>query len=132
MTPSSPTAQMLTKAIQNSGLTHLAIAERVGIQKPSVLKMIEQGLTRVPLDRIPALAQTLGMDQAEFLLLAVEEYHSGVFEVLSDTLGLPYSDAEQGLVVMFSMASLKQDFGLEGSFKKALEGIMELAEAAHC
>lgn len=126
----SPTANMLTKAIEASKLTQREIAERVGFRHPNILSMLKTGETRVPLDRIPALAQTLGIDQAEFLLIAIEEYHSGIYEVLCDVLGLPFSDAEQGLVVLFRMASLRGDIELEGPFKKALEGLLELAEMA--
>ncbi len=127
----SPTAQMLAKAIDESGLTQREIADRVGFKHANIITMMKQGLTRVPLDRVPALAQTLGLNQSRFLLVAIEEYHQGVYEVLSDTLGLPFSDAEQGLVVMFRMASLRTEIELDGAFRKALEGILDLAEAAH-
>ncbi|WP_286758559.1 helix-turn-helix domain-containing protein [Sulfitobacter sp. UBA1132] len=127
----SPTAQMLAKAIDESGLTQREIADRVGFKHANIITMMKQGLTRVPLDRVPALAQTLGLNQSKFLLVAIEEYHQGVYEVLSDTLGLPFSDAEQGLVVMFRMASLRTEIELDGAFRKALEGILDLAEAAH-
>ncbi len=80
----SPTAQMLAKGIEESGLTHRDIADRVGFKHSNSLTMMEQGLTKVPLDRIPALSQTLGLDQTRFLLVAVEEYHTGVYEVLCD------------------------------------------------
>ena len=127
----SPTAQTLSKAIDQSGLTQREIADRTGFKHPNVLSMMKQGLTRVPLHRIPALAQTLGIDQTSFLLVAIEEYHNGVYEVLCDTLGLPFSDAEQGLVVLFRMASLRTDIELDGPFRKALEGLLDLAEAAN-
>lgn len=91
---------------------------------------MKQGLTKVPLDRIPALSQALGLNQTRFLLVAIEEYHTGIYEVLSDTLGLPFTDAEQGLVVLFRMASLRNEIELDGPFRKALEGLLELAEAA--
>lgn len=127
----SLTAQMLAKGIQESGLTQRDIADRVGFKQPNVLTMMQQGLIRVPLNRIPALSQVLGLDQTTFLLLAIEEYHKGVYEVLCDTLGLPFSDAEQGLVVMFRMANLRSEIELDGPFRKALEGLLDLAEVAN-
>lgn len=126
----SPTAQMLAKAIKDSGLTQRDLADRVGFKHPNILTMMEQGLIKVPLDRVPALSQALGLDQTRFLLVAIEEYHTGVYEVLCDTLGLPFSDAEQGLVMLFRMASLRNEIELDGPFRKALEGLLELAEAA--
>ncbi|MCI2395066.1 helix-turn-helix transcriptional regulator [Aliiroseovarius sediminis] len=126
----SPTANNLSDAIDASGLTQREIADRVGFNHPNVLSMMKQGVTRVPLQRIPALAQTLGMDPSKFLLVAIEEYHPGVHEVLCDVLGLPLTDAEMGVVLMFRMACMRGDIELEGPFKKALEGLMEMAELA--
>ena len=127
----SPTAQMLEKAIAESGLTQRDIADRVGFKHPSTITMMKQGLTRVPLGRIPDLAQTLGLDQTRLLLVAIEEYHKDVYDVLCDMLGIPISDAEQGLVVMFRMANLRTKPELAGPFHKALEGLLDLADVAN-
>ena len=123
----SPTAEMLAKAIDESGLTQSDIADRVGLKHSNILTMIKQGITRVPIDRIPALAQTLGIDQATLLLTAIKEYHRGAFDLLCDTLGLPFTKAEMELVVMFRMATMSDEIELDGSFRKALEGLLELA-----
>ena len=127
----SPTASMLAKAIEQSDMTQREIADRVGFKHSNIISMIKSGETRVPLERIPALAQTLGMNEREFLLLAIEEYHPGVHEVLVEVLGLPLSDAELGIVTMFRMASMRGEIEVEGPFKKALEGLLELAEMTH-
>ena len=126
----SPTANMLSKAIEESAQTQREIADRVGFKHANIISMLKSGETRVPLDRIPALAQTLGMDEREFLLLAIEEYHPGVHEVLVDILGLPLSDAELGIVTMFRMASMRGEIEIEGPFKVVLEGLLDLARVA--
>ena len=127
----SPTANKLAKAIEKSEMTQREIADRVGFKHANIISMLKSGDTRVPLDRIPALAQTLGMDEREFLVLAIQEYHPGVHEVLVEVLGLPLSDAELGIVTMFRMASMRDEIEVEGPFKKALEGLLELAEMAN-
>jgi transcriptional regulator with XRE-family HTH domain len=126
----SPTANLLAKAIENSDLTQREIADRVGFRHANIISMLKSGETRVPLNRIPALAQTLGIDEREFLILAIQEYHPGVHEVLVDILGLPLSDAELGIVTMFRMASMRGEIEVEGPFRAALEGLLELAVAA--
>ena len=126
----SPTANMLNKAIEESTQTQREIADRVGFKHANIISMLKSGETRVPLDRIPALAQTLGMDEKEFLLLAIEEYHPGVHEVLVDVLGLPLSDAELGIVTMFRMASMRGKIEIEGPFKVVLEGLLDLVRVA--
>ena len=126
----SPTAMMLAKAIDASALTQRDIADRAGFKHANILSMLKSGETRVPLARIPALAQTLGMDEREFLLCAIHEYHPGIHEVLVDILGVPLSDAELGVVTMFRMAAMRGEIELEGPFRQALEGLLALAVIA--
>lgn len=126
----SPTAAMLEKAIEASELTQREIADRAGFKHANIISMLKSGETRVPLNRIPALTQTLGMNEREFLILAIQEYHPGVHEVLVDILGLPLSEAELGIVTMFRMANLRDEIEVEGPFKQALEGLLALAAMA--
>lgn len=126
----SPTAMMLADAIEKSELTQREIADRVGFKNANIISMLKAGETRVPLDRIPSLSQTLGIDERLFLMIAIEEYHPGVHEVLVDVLGLPLSDAELGILTMFRMASMRDEIEVEGPFKKALEGLLALAAMA--
>ncbi len=130
MTTMSPTAMMLADAIEKSELTQREIADRVGFKHANIISMLKTGETRVPLDRIPSLAQTLGMDERLFLMIAIEEYHPGVHEVLVDVLGLPLSDAELGILTMFRMASIRDEIEVQGPFKKTLEGLLALAAMA--
>lgn len=127
----SITAQKLTRAIDESELTQREIADRVGFKHANMVSMLKSGETRVLLDRIPALAATRGMDERDFLITAIQEYHPGIHEVLVETFGQPLSDAELGIVAMFRMASMRDEIEVEGPFKKALEGLLELAAMAN-
>ncbi len=126
----SVTANMLSEAIEQSGMTQREIADRVGFKSPNIITMLKKGDTRVPLNRIPALAQALGMDERDFLITAIAEYHPGVHEVLVDVLGLPLTDAELGIVTMFRLGTMRGDIELEGPFKDALEALLALAAQA--
>ncbi|WP_146348542.1 hypothetical protein [Falsiphaeobacter marinintestinus] len=66
-----------------------------------------------------------------FNTLAIQEYHPGVHEVLVEVLGLPLSDAELGIVAMFRMASMRGEIEIEGPFRAALEGLLDLAAMAN-
>lgn len=129
-TPVSPTAMLLTKAIEDSELTQREVADRVGFKNANIISMMKTAETRVPLERIPALAATLGMDERQFLLVAIEEYHPGVHEVLVEVLGVPLSDAELGIVTMFRMASMRGEIEVAGPFRATLEGVLALAAMA--
>ena len=52
----SPTAAFLKLALANSDLTQREIAQQAELPKPNVLSMMNTGETKVPLNRIPALA----------------------------------------------------------------------------
>ena len=123
----SPTANMLSKAIDASPLTQRDISDRVGFRNANIISMMKTGETRVPLNRIPALSHALAIDERQLLMLAIEEYHPGVHEVLIDVLGLPLSDAELGILSILRMASLLDVFEIEGPFKQVLEGLLDLA-----
>lgn len=127
----SPTARKLSDAIDASDLTQREIADRVGFKHSNIISMLKSGETRVPLNQIPALAQTPGMDERDFLIVAIQEYHPGVNEVLAEILGLPLSDAELGIVAMFRMASIRGEIEIEGPFRAALEGLLDLAAMAN-
>ena len=129
--PTSPTARHLAEALDRSYKTQREIAGDAGFASPNILSMMKTGETRIPLNRIPALAQALGMNEQEFLMLAIQEYHPGVHEVLFDVLGLPLSEAELAILTMFRMATLRGEIEVEGPFKQALEGLLELSAMAN-
>lgn len=125
--PFSPTANMLASAIDNSGLTHREIADRVNFKDASLIAELTSGELRVPLERVTELALTLGMDERKFINLAIEEYFPGVHGVLVETLGLPLTDVELGIVAMFRMASMRGDIERLVPFRTALEALLDLA-----
>ena len=127
----SPTARMLDEAIANSPLTQAEIAKRAGFPKPNVLSMMKNGLTKVPLARVPALAQVLGIDQSRFLDCALAEYHPEVHEVLTEVLGLPLEPDEERLLGMYRIANLNGNIRLEGPLEDTLLNLFQLAELAY-
>ena len=74
--------------------------------------------------------RTAALNEQEFLILAIQEYHPGVHEVLVEVLGLPLSDAELGILTMFRMATLRGEIEVKGPFKQALEGLLDLSAMA--
>ena len=105
----SPTANRLRRAIDSSDVTQREVADRASFHQANVISMMKSGDMMVPLDRIPALAQALGVDEQEFLIGAIAEYHPNVHAVLTDVLGLPLSDAELGILAMFRVATIRDE-----------------------
>ncbi|WP_412552414.1 hypothetical protein [Shimia sp. MIT1388] len=123
----SPTAKILANAIDASELTQREIADRIGMRNPNVISMMKQGITRVPLNRIPALSETLEINAQTFLMTAIEEYHPGTHEVLVDVLGLPLSDTEMRLLGLLRTTEASGIVDAIGPLWRYLETLLEVA-----
>ena len=123
----SPTAKLLAKAIDATDLTQREIADRIGMKNANVISMMKQGITRVPLSRIPALSKSLGINAQTFLMTAIEEYHPGTHEVLVDVLGLPLSDTEVRLLGLLRTTEASGIVDAIGPLWRYLETLLELA-----
>lgn len=80
-------AEYIEKAIDLSGKTQREIAEEAGFERPNVLSMMKKGITKVPVDRIPALAKACGVDAAVFLRIAMNEYNPQTWAVINKHIG---------------------------------------------
>ncbi|MGR3630774.1 MAG: hypothetical protein ACU0A8_01450 [Limimaricola soesokkakensis] len=94
----SPTAAFLKLAIANSDLTQREIAQQAELPKPNVLPMMKPGETKVPLNRIPALAKACGVDAATFIRIAMTEYHPELWRLLEAEFGANLTEDEEKLV----------------------------------
>ena len=128
--PFSPSANMLARAIDASHLGLAEIADRCGIGRPATLDEMRQGILQIPIGKILDLARVLNIDEQKFLTLAIQEYHPGVYEVLVETLGIQTRDAELGVLTMFRMASIRGQIEIEESFRKTLDGLLDLTRLA--
>ncbi len=70
----SKVAAFIAAAIERSSKTQLEISAEAGFPRSSVLSMIKQGQTKMPLARIPQMARALEVDEVEFFRLAMGEY----------------------------------------------------------
>ncbi|SDL94310.1 helix-turn-helix domain-containing protein [Aliiruegeria lutimaris] len=100
----SPTAAFLTTAIENSGLTQREIAQRAGFPKPNVLSMMKTGETKVPIERIPALAEACDVDPIDFARIAMLEYHPEIWGTLNLVFDPKLTDREIGILQMLKIA----------------------------
>lgn len=121
-----PTAEFLARAIADSGKTQREIARDAGFDRPNVLSMMKQGVTRVPIERIPALARALGIDAKPFIEIAMEEYHPKMWRAIRGQAGTRLSPAEEELLVLFRLADLQDEIELDEKAKALLEAAFEV------
>ena len=67
------------------------IAEDAGFVNANMISMIKQGASKLPIDRVPALATALDSDPAWLLRLALEQSHGGtaaaaIYEILNQPI----------------------------------------------
>ena len=91
-------AEYLSHAILLSGKTQKEVAADAGFNKPNVLSMMKQGLTKVPIYSIPALAKACNVDPVFFVRLAMQEYHPEVWAVISGSFGEALTDDERAVL----------------------------------
>lgn len=100
----SPTAIFFANAIEKSGLTQREIGRRAGFEKPNIISMMKTGETKVPIDRIPALAEACDVDPHAFLRIAMQEYHPEIWGVLNLVFDPKLDDREIGILRMLNIA----------------------------
>jgi transcriptional regulator with XRE-family HTH domain len=113
-------AQYLDKQIEVQrmlGRSQREIAAQIGYDKPNMISMFKRGETKVPLDKVPALARALNLDPAFLFRLAIQQYWKGEEKVIAEVFGEVVTKHEKKLVQMFRSATK----GADGEPDTALE-----------
>ena len=82
--PRSKVAQFLSASSRKCGKSAVDIAQEAGYGKPNIISMLRTGVTKLPLDRVPAMAKALNADPVTLMRLCMEEYMPEVYEILQD------------------------------------------------
>jgi hypothetical protein len=82
-----PVAKYLEQQIAMCGRSQKDIASDIGYANPNVITMFKTGATKVPLQKVPALAKALGVDPKFMMRLVLAEYMPETYEALESTLG---------------------------------------------
>ncbi len=100
------------------------IAEEAGFVNPNMVTMIKKGATKLPIDRVPALAAALESDPALLLRLALEQSEgntaaSAIYEII----GQPITKNEMAWIKELRDASGDTDPRLTTRAGAAIRGI---------
>ena len=79
-------AEFIGQAIKKTGKTQKVIAREAGFATPNVISMIKAGDSKLPLARIPAMADALDVSRQELLRLTLAEYDPELLSVLDEVL----------------------------------------------
>lgn len=99
-------AQYLTAQIQISGLKQKDIADALGYTKPNIITMFKQGLTKLPIEKVGALAKVLGVDPVYLLRIVMNDYMPGTYNALISIFGQePITENEREIIATIRLMS---------------------------
>ena len=104
--------------------TQAEIAEEAGFVNPNVVSMIKNGATKLPIDRVPALAKALESDPALLLRLALEQSEgSTAAAAIFEIIGQPITKNEMAWIIEIREASGDTDPRLTSRAGAAIRGV---------
>jgi transcriptional regulator with XRE-family HTH domain len=115
--------RFLTKRIASlSGVkSQREIAAEAGYEKPNILSMFKRGETKVPLDKIPAIAKALDVDPAHLFRLGLEQQMPELAKIMHEVIGKTVTHNEFELVQAFRKATKDADPKPEPLMLKMME-----------
>ena len=100
------------------------IAEEAGFVNPNMVTMIKQGATKLPLDRVPALAKALECDPSLLLRLALEQSEgSTAAAAIYEIIGQPITKNEMAWITEIRAASGDTDPRLTSRASAAIRAV---------
>lgn len=113
-----------TRILQLKPKTQAEIAREAGFQNANVLSMIRSGSAKLPLDRVPALAQALECDPALLLRLALDQgVGSTAASAIVEIFGTPITANERAWIDEIRSASGDSDPRITARSRTTLRGI---------
>ena len=104
--------------------TQAEIADEAGFVNPNMLTMIKKGSTKLPIDRVPALAKALESDPALLLRLALEQSEGSTAAVaIYEIIGQPTTKNEMARIAEIREASGDTDPRLTSRAGAAIRGV---------
>ncbi len=97
------------------------IAAEVGYDRPNIISMIKNGVTALPLDKVPAFAKALDVDPRHLFRLTVEQNHREIAGVAHEIFGNIVTDNEMTLVRMFREVTGDRDPKPEAVLLQSIE-----------
>ena len=104
--------------------TQAEIAEEAGFVNPNMVTMIKKGATKLPVDRVPALAKALDCDPALLLRLALEQSEgSTAATAIYEIIGQPITKNEMAWINEIREASGDTDPRMTSRAAAAIRGV---------
>lgn len=108
--PQTTVCDFIADRLAQSDKTQRQIANECGFDNPNIITMLKTGATKVPLNRIGAIAKALDFDPAHLLRLALTEYQPDTWESIEKIMqGTVLTANELDLVLRFRSVTGNND-----------------------
>jgi transcriptional regulator with XRE-family HTH domain len=121
----------LRNAIEESPKTQREIARDAGFANANALSMMKTGECKVPISRIPALAEALEIDAGLFLKTALREYHSEIWMTIEEYMRPKIGPVHEEILYTYECACLEGPIPWSKALGEALGGVFYLACQKH-
>ena len=122
--PKNKLEAFIAQSIDVSGRTQAEIAADCDYQKPNIITMFKQGSTKIPLGKVPCLANAMGVAPAKLMRLVLQTYYPDVHKTLSDVFGDILSPDERKLIAAVRKKTNDGDIDLTPTqIKKAVAAL---------
>ncbi len=121
-----PLAQYISKQIDvqaSMGKNQRQIAQEIGYEKPNMISMFKRGETKVPLDKIPALAKALNVDAAFLFKLAIQQYWPEMGQTIAEIFGTVLTKNETKMIELIRRRTKDTDPELTRGLKRRLKAV---------
>lgn len=105
--------------------TQAEIASEAGFANANMMTMLKNGRNKVPLDRVPSLAQALEVDPAFLMRLTLDQaVGATAAKAITEIFGTPTTENERGWLTELRDASENADPRITARSRAALRGIL--------
>lgn len=107
-------AEYLSGVMGLTDKTQKTIASEIGYDNPNVVSLIKQGRTKLPVNKVQLMAQSLAIDPVNLLRMVMSEYMPDTWTVIASIMGDKLiSEDERKLLVLAREASGDAGFYLQ-------------------
>ena len=96
-------------AFDRSPKTAEEIAQEIGYSNANTVKLMVAGITKVPIDRIPRLAEALNVEPTQMMRAALEDYAPQMLKALEETFDFMASPNEREIIKVFRLLTSRSD-----------------------
>lgn len=108
-------------AFDRSPKTAEEIAHEIGYGNPNTVKLMIDGITKVPIDRLPRLAEALNVDPSQMMRAALEDYAPKMLEALEQTFDFMATPNEREIIKVFRLLTNRGDPRMTPELRDAIK-----------